>query len=484
MKTILFGAGSDLGVHMDGAHLGPTQLINDLSSFFKGESISLIQEEHILKSRNLSDKRKNKYEVMEFNRKLYKKILEEQEKETIFPITIGGDSTVSIASALAASKTSEEIGVIVFSAHTDYNTVDTTITGNIHGITLASINGQCNEFNDFFEGVPPLPTKTVVYGARSIDDGEKETIKYSGLTVFSTDEVKADIDNQLVKKAFDIATYRTKGVHVIFDLGLIDPDVSTGVSVPSIDGIDEEKAMQLIDEILNHYNHIISFDLVEFNPLRDIARKTEQIAVNILAKVIKKAQDKVVIDLKKSTDTIAEIIKASEMESQSKKEKDIATQDFHRTESTGKEVTQNEIIPGTVTGYTLEQPTPPVEEINPVEESIQNEVIPSAVTEYTTEQPTSPAEEVKSVEETPQNEIALGTITGYTIEEPTSSTEEIKTVEESIVTENQGIAVTPIDTNTDHNLATTEETPPDLGYIIAPPIINSIITETTEDKEN
>ena len=31
---------------------------------------------------------------------------------------------------------------------------------------------------------------------------------------------------------------------------------------------------------------IVSFDLVEFNPLRDINRKTEQIAVNILAQMV------------------------------------------------------------------------------------------------------------------------------------------------------------------------------------------------------
>ena len=57
MKSIIFGAGSDLGVHIDGAHLGPTQLINDLQSFYKGEVQSFTQDEAIIKSRNLSDRR-------------------------------------------------------------------------------------------------------------------------------------------------------------------------------------------------------------------------------------------------------------------------------------------------------------------------------------------------------------------------------------------------------------------------------------------
>ena len=37
MRTMIFGAGSDLGVHIDGASLGPTQLMNDLKTFYKGE---------------------------------------------------------------------------------------------------------------------------------------------------------------------------------------------------------------------------------------------------------------------------------------------------------------------------------------------------------------------------------------------------------------------------------------------------------------
>ena len=276
---------------MDGAHLGPTQLIQDLNGFFEGEIISFVQNESIIKSRNLSDKRKNEYEVIEFNRKLYATILEKK-KENSFPIVIGGDSSVTIASALASSKVYDDVGIILFSSHANYNTVDTTVTGNIHGVSLASINGICKEFNEFFDGNVVQPARTVVVGARNIDNAEKEEIKYSGATVFSTENIKNESADEIVKKAFEIANSRTKGVHVIFDLGIIDPDIASGVSVPSVDGITEEVTMQLCDSILEQFEHIIAFDLVEFNPLRDTGRKTEQIAVNILAKVIRKAEDK------------------------------------------------------------------------------------------------------------------------------------------------------------------------------------------------
>ena len=123
MKTFIVGAGSDLGVHIDGAHLGPIQLMNDLKGFYKGESFSLVQNENIIKSRNLSDRRKNEYEIDKFNTQLYKTILEKV-KDGYFPITIGGDHSVAVASALASAKVHDNIGIIWFDAHTDYNTFE------------------------------------------------------------------------------------------------------------------------------------------------------------------------------------------------------------------------------------------------------------------------------------------------------------------------------------------------------------------------
>ena len=72
MKAVIIGAGSDLGVHIDGAHLGPLQLMNDMKPIYHGEMINLMQDEGIVKSRNLSDRKKNDVEIERFNTALYK----------------------------------------------------------------------------------------------------------------------------------------------------------------------------------------------------------------------------------------------------------------------------------------------------------------------------------------------------------------------------------------------------------------------------
>ena len=50
--------------------------------------------------------------------------------------------------------------------------------------------------------------------------------------------------------------------------------------------------MKINEYLINHMKDIVSFDLVEFNPLRDVDRKTEQIALNILAQIINAVEKK------------------------------------------------------------------------------------------------------------------------------------------------------------------------------------------------
>ena len=298
MRTMIFGAGTDLGVHIDGASLGPVQLMNDLKAFYKGESMLFEQDKEIIKSRNLSDRRKNEYEIEKFNTNLYKNIVEKI-KEEYFPIMIGGDHSAAIASALASAKVNVDVGLIWIDAHTDYNTFETTVTGNIHGLPLAAINGYKNqELRYFHQGKIIQPSKTVIIGARSIDEKEKDNVRYSGVTVFSTEDIKEKGIDAIMDEAFKIAGFKTKGIHISYDLDVIDPEIAPGVSIPEFDGITEEEAMKINEYLVNHMKEIISFDLVEFNPLRDIERKTEQIALNILAQIIRAAENKKKVEYK------------------------------------------------------------------------------------------------------------------------------------------------------------------------------------------
>ena len=286
MEIIVLGAGSDLGVHIDGAKLGPGQLINDIKSFYNGETLLLQQGDDIIKSRHLGDRRKNEYEVDKFNSNMYKTLGEYYEKD-YFPIVLGGDHTVAIPSALASIKHHDSIGMIWIDAHTDYNTFETTITGNLHGLPCAAITGYKNkDMTTYHDGRTIQPAKTVIVGARSIDPKEKENLKYAGVTVFSTEDLKVKGVEAVMEEAFKIATFKTNGVHISYDLDVIDPEVAPGVSVDEENGINEKEAYEIMDTIIENKDKIKSLDLVEFNPKYDINNKTLNIAINLLNKFI------------------------------------------------------------------------------------------------------------------------------------------------------------------------------------------------------
>lgn len=289
---MIFGAGTDLGVHIDGANLGPVQLMNDLKAFYKGESMFSDRDPGVIKSRNLSDRRKNEYEIERFNSTLYKSMVEKM-KEDYFPIMIGGDCSASIASALACAKKNVDVGIIWISADPAYHTFETTVSGNIHDLSLAAINAyKNNELRYYHDGKVIQSSKTVIIGARNIDSVERDNIRYSGVTLFTTEDIKEKGIDAVMEEAYKIAGFKTKGIHITYNLDVIDPDVAPGVSTPDFDGLTEEEAMKINEYILKNINQVLSYDLVEFNPLRDIDRKTEQIALNLLAQIIRAAENK------------------------------------------------------------------------------------------------------------------------------------------------------------------------------------------------
>ena len=179
------------------------------------------------------------------------------------------------------------MGIIWIDAHGDYNTFDTTITGNIHGLPLAAIDGYEKKYlTDFHDGTFYKPENTVIVGGRDIDPLEIENIKDAGVTVFSTEEIHKRGMSAVMEDAIAIATNETEGMHISYDLDVIDPKICPGVSVPAVDGINLDEAYEAVDSIIKHKAKLKSLDIVEYNPERDIDNKTKNIAKTILESII------------------------------------------------------------------------------------------------------------------------------------------------------------------------------------------------------
>ena len=282
MKDIaIMQACCDLGVNVYGADLGPELITKDMGT----KNMDIVKAKPYQKQFEKDNKQKNLEGVNEFNTRLYRKVQEVIEQDFL-PMTIGGDHSIAIASALASISQYQNLGIIWFDSHGDFNTFETTISGNIHGLPLAVItNYEKTLLNDFHKGNYYNCKNTVIVGARDLDPLEKENLKESGITIFTTEDIQKEGAKKICQKAFNIALEGTKGVHISYDIDLIDPEIAPGVSVPAINGITLEEAYSLVDEIIRHKETIRSLDIVEFNPLRDKNQKTEKIARTICHKL-------------------------------------------------------------------------------------------------------------------------------------------------------------------------------------------------------
>lgn len=281
MKYDIINACTDLGVHIDGSCEGPI-IINEYINKNNVHRIKTVKQKNIVKSNDKKDLRKNEKYINEFNKRLYKRVIRTCKSKCI-PITVGGDHSLSIGSALASEYVNGPLGVIWIDAHSDYNTFETTHTGNIHGLPLAAIDGyKCKELTTFFKKEYVNPKNTVIVGARSIDPWEINNLKDAGVKVFTMGDIKKLGLNEVLEDAIKIASSGVNGIHVSYDLDVIDPLVAPGVSVPEKNGITENQAYDVIGVLHNNKELIKSFDLVEYNPLLDNDYKTAKIAAKLI----------------------------------------------------------------------------------------------------------------------------------------------------------------------------------------------------------
>ena len=232
----------------------------------------------LLKKKTKIILKKNINSINEFLTQLYSQV-DYSIKNKKFPLTLGGDHSIAIASVLSSLKNNDDLGVIWIDAHADFNTFETTETGNIHGLPLAAVCGLCPELTNHLQEKFINPKKCVIVGARSIDKEEANNLKKYGVTFFSTQELKKDGINKIMDKAFKIAGNK---VHISYDLDIIDPQIAKGVSVPEKNGINEIEAKEIIKYLKTKIELIKSFDLVEYNPTFDNDKQTLYLANKLL----------------------------------------------------------------------------------------------------------------------------------------------------------------------------------------------------------
>jgi arginase len=197
------------------------------------------------------------------------------------PVVLGGDHSLSIGS-VSGSARKRRIGLIWIDAHADFNTAETTPSGNIHGMSVAALVGRGHPSLTRLAGdAPAIRTDRVaIVGARDIDADERIALREAGINIFTMFDIDRRGMANVMDEAIRIASAGGGGYHVSFDMDAVDPREAPGVGTPVIGGISYREA-HLAMEMIAQNGGLRSLDLVEINPILDERNATAMLAVEL-----------------------------------------------------------------------------------------------------------------------------------------------------------------------------------------------------------
>jgi arginase len=202
------------------------------------------------------------------------------------PVVLGGDHSVAVGTVAGVAqfyrRQEQKIGLIWIDAHTDINTPETSPSGNVHGMPLAATMGLGPpELANIFGFSPKVnPENCVLVGVRDIDAIEKANVRRAGIEVFTMRDIDERGMRTVMEDALRIAARGTIGYHVSLDMDWVDPEVAPGVGTPVRGGVTYREA-HLAMEIIADHGRMLSFEVVEVNPVIDEHNRTADLAAEL-----------------------------------------------------------------------------------------------------------------------------------------------------------------------------------------------------------
>jgi arginase len=204
------------------------------------------------------------------------------------PIFMGGDHSLSMGSVNGVARYWQEekgrpLFVLWLDAHADYNTPDTTITGNMHGMSAAFLCGEPG-LDNLLGGIMRAsigPDQLDLFGIRSIDPLEKQLVRERRVAIADMRAIDEFGVAVLIRRVIERVKAKNGVLHVSFDVDFLDPSVAPGVGTTVPGGATYREA-HLIMELLHDSGLVRSVDIVELNPFLDERGRTARVAVELI----------------------------------------------------------------------------------------------------------------------------------------------------------------------------------------------------------
>ena len=291
-KIRIIGVPMDLGASRRGVDMGPSALrVAGLQSRLKqlGRPVEDVGNVSVPQAEEqpYGEKKARYLEEISQTCKSLAEMVRKALDEDMLPLVLGGDHSIAVGTVAGAAahfhKNSKRIGVIWLDAHGDMNTPESSPSGNVHGMPLASLMGYGPPELTEIAGFKPMvePRNVALVGTRDLDAKERRFAKESGVHVFTMRDIDERGMREVMAEAIHFATDDTAGIAVSLDMDFIDPADAPGVGTPVRGGVTYREA-HLALEMIADSKAMISFELVEINPVIDLHNTTAILGVELI----------------------------------------------------------------------------------------------------------------------------------------------------------------------------------------------------------
>jgi arginase len=194
-----------------------------------------------------------------------------------FPLVLSGNCIASIGTVAGIG---EDVGVVWFDAHPDFNTAESTTSGFVDGMGLSILTGTgWNALRETVRGYRPVPEASVVLvGIRDIDASERERLDRSDVAVVLPHE------SDHLNGRLDALRTRAHDVYLHVDLDVLDPSEGRANEYAADGGLTAAQLAEAVAAVRKRHR-IRAAAVTAYDPESDPEGDIPEIAIRLMTAI-------------------------------------------------------------------------------------------------------------------------------------------------------------------------------------------------------
>ncbi len=190
-----------------------------------------------------------------------------------FPLILSGNCSSALGTVAGLRAAGTRPAICWLDAHADFNTPDTTQTGFLDGMTLATLVGRSwKTMAGSIPGFAPVPEwQVILVGARDLDPLESVQLRDSGVTRAAWKETAS---------VFEAIGSETRSMYFHIDLDVLDTSVGKANSYATPGGMTVDDVLGVLESARRRFD-IVAASMTAYDPVSDPEGRIARAAIDI-----------------------------------------------------------------------------------------------------------------------------------------------------------------------------------------------------------